>query len=136
MKGQYTGFYKYDNERVQQKLSRDQTFFDIDVTEVNGEKFFGTLKEEAVGQPGLGSIIGELSGDTISFIKQMNVAAGIKSDGQLKTYNTRHPKIYYKGIYEKEKFVGSWKIKFGFIFVGLLPIPIPPISGTWEMRKK
>jgi hypothetical protein len=136
MKGHYTGFYKYDSERIQKKLSREQTFFNIDITEIDGENFSGAVKEESIGQPGTGTIMGMLNGDTISFIKQMSIAASITPDGQQKIYNTKHPKIYYKGSYSDGKYKGTWKIKFGVIFVGFIPIPIPPTSGTWEMRKK
>ena len=69
--GQYQGFYKYANERINQNLGRQQTFFDIDISEVDGENFYGTVKEEPVGQPGTGTITGLLSADNISFIKQI-----------------------------------------------------------------
>ena len=135
-RGKFVGFYKYNNERIQKNLSRDQTFFDIEIKEVDGEYFFGSVKEEPVGQPGIGTINGVMIADKISFIKQMSIAASITREGQSKTYNTRHPKIYYEGYYADNKFKGTWKIKFGFIFVGLLPIPIPPTSGIWEMERK
>jgi hypothetical protein len=135
MKGQYTGFYKY-SERIQKNLPREQTFFEINITEVNEPIFYGTVQDEPGGPPGTGTITGELVEDKIFFIKQMAIASSIALDGQQRTYNTRHPKIYYQGIKTGEIFTGTWKIKFGFIFVGLIPIPIIPTSGTWEMREK
>jgi hypothetical protein len=136
MKGQYTGFYKYDSETLQKVLARDQTFFDIEIQEFDGEMFSGKVREEAGGQPGPGTITGHLHGNNISFIKQMDIAATIWPDGSVKTHNARHPKIYYSGTHADGKFTGTWKIKFGFIFAGFFPIPIVPTSGTWEMRKK
>lgn len=136
MKGKYLGFYKYNNERVHNKLGRSQTFFDLEITGIEGDNFWGTVEDEPIGQPGTGTITGVLKGGNISFIKQMSVAASITADGSLKTYNSKHPKIYYNGIYTDGKYKGTWKIKFGFIFSGLIPIPIPPISGIWEMRLK
>jgi hypothetical protein len=135
MKGQYIGFYKY-HPRVQERLSRGQTFFDINITEADGDNFFGTVKDEPAGQPGTGTITGVASADKISFIKQMSIATSITADGQNRTYNSRHPKIYYEGVFADNKFQGTWKIKFGFIFAGLIPIPVIPTTGTWEMRKK
>jgi len=136
MKKHYTGFYNYNNLRIQEKLGREQTFFELEISITNGDAFSGTVQEEIIGQPGTGIVKGRLKGDTISFVKQMSVAASILPEGQLKTYNTKHPKIHYRGKLENGTFSGSWKIKFGFIFVGFLPIPIPPISGNWEMREK
>jgi hypothetical protein len=137
MEGIYTGFYKYDSERIQQKLGRSQTFFDLEISEVDGDKFGGTVQEESVGQPGPGTITGELKGNHISFVKQMDIACAITPDGGQKTYNSKHPKIFYDGVLLPDgKYVGNWKIKFGFLFIGILPIPIPTTSGTWEMRRK
>lgn len=135
MIGKYKGSYIYSNERIQQSLSRDKTIFNIDITEFDGVNFVGTVNEEPCGQPGTGSIHGKIENNTISFIKQMQIAASITPEGKVKTYNSRHPKIYYEGKLVEDVYSGTWKIKFGFIFVGILPIPIPPTSGKWEMGK-
>jgi len=110
MIGQYEGFYKYDNERIQQSLSRDKTIFYLDISEFDGNEFYGMVRDEPRGQPGKGTIYGELKGDKISFIKQMQIAASILPDGKNKVYNTRHPKIYYEGILSEGKYIGTWRI--------------------------
>lgn len=136
MKGQYTGFYKYDNKRIDNILGRTQTFFDIDITEVEDGKFYGTVQDEPIAKTGPGIISGELIGEQIFFIKQMAIRTIMTDDGQQKSFNKRHPKIYYKGIKVDNKFKGTWKIKFGFIFIGIIPIPMATTRGTWEMRIK
>ncbi len=126
MLGKYTGFYKYNNERVNQILSRDQTFFEINILFEEGEYFAGELKDEPIGQPGTGVLNGTLKGDAISFIKHMPTSFSFKADGHIRETKSKHPKIYYEGTFINGKFKGTWKIKFGFIIQGFLPILVVP----------
>ena len=135
-KGQYSGFYKYDNINIQRNLGRDQTFFEIDITEIDGQSFCGTVRDEPIGQPGIGTIKGRYKGNKIYFIKQMQIAQIMLPDGQVKTSNKMHPKIYYEGIVSEDRFEGTWKIKFGFILKEILPLIGIKTTGSWEMRKK
>lgn len=32
--------------------------------------------------------------------------------------------------------VGTWRFKFGFIWFGIIPIPVIPSKGNWSMSKK
>jgi hypothetical protein len=136
MKGQFTGFYKYDNKFADKLLGREQTFFEIEITEDDGANFYGTVKEEEVGHPGIGTITGIKHGNEISFIKQMPTAGRLGMDGQIKYHNRNHPKLYYSGSYIDDRYVGIWKMKFKIYFEGIVPIITPPSTGTWEMRKK
>jgi hypothetical protein len=136
-KGHYTGFYKYNKERIQKIIAHDKTLFFIDINDTDGEKFSGTIQDDinTGGTPGIGTITGKINGDKIFFVKQMPIAAIITNDVQ-KNFNKKHRKIYYDGIKSDGIFKGTWKLKFGFIFFGLLPILIAETRGTWEMKKK
>jgi hypothetical protein len=135
MIGKYTGFYKYNNIRAQRMLGREQTFFDIEIIEFDGETFSGEVQEEPVGHQGKGTITGKLIGNNLTFIKQMPTKAVLTPNGEIKTYNKPHPKLFYKGILVDKKFIGTWTLKSGLDFFGLFSFPINT-HGTWEMRKK
>ncbi len=139
MKGNYRGFYKYDNERIHKKLGIDRTLFNIEITESIGETISGVVEDDlnTKGTPGVGIVSGTFHGGNISFVKQMPVLSSIGSGGELKTYpNKRHPKIYYEGIeVEKGFFQGFWKMKFGFRFFGRFLQIFSSASGTWEMQR-
>ena len=136
MIGKYKGFYKYDKQKIQKSISHGVTFFFLEITETNGDKFIGTVEDDknTGGTPGTGVISGELIGDKISFIKQMPIASFV-ANGQMKTFDKKHPKIYYEGVKIDEKFIGTWKIKFGLLMVGLLFLLGAKTTGTWEMEK-
>lgn len=139
MKVKYKGFYKYDNERIQKYVAHDKTLFAVEITDVINGKFSGNVEDDIStgGRPGVGKVSGEISGDKISFIKQMPVASSFGKGGKENNRNTKHPKIYYSGVaVGQNKFEGRWQIKFGIIFNGLIPIPVIPTSGIWEMEKE
>lgn len=137
MKGLYKGFYKYDKERIQKIVAHDMTLFHINITEVDGLTFTGEIKDDTNtgGTPGTGTITGVLNGNKIEFTKQMPIASIISADGKIKTLNKKHRKIYYEGRKSGDIFKGTWKIPFGFLLVGILPIPMAKTTGTWEMEK-
>jgi hypothetical protein len=138
MNGKYRGFYRYDNTRVQTSIGFDKTYFRIDITKDLENEFNGTVEDDlsSGGTPGIGRVVGKCQEGVISFIKQMPIASAITVTGEKKTFNARHPKIHYEGIeLEPGRFQGTWRIKFGFIFIGLIPVPVSRMSGKWEMTR-
>ncbi len=136
MKGKYKGYYIYDNPKFQQQINHDKTFFNIEITEFSNGEFFGFVEDDidTGGTPGKGIIKGEKNGNNVFFIKEMPIAAFI-INGKLKTYKKKHPKIYYKGIITDNNIEGEWKIKSGFIMLGLSFLFGLKVSGTWMMEK-
>jgi hypothetical protein len=139
--GHWIGQYKFDKE-VHQKMSGfDSTNFEIEITKVDNNNFIGKVQDDLStgGTEGVGEIIGKVSGEKIEFIKQMPIMTLlVGKDGTRKTLNKKHRKIYYQGIFssDKKSIAGQWRFKFGFIWFGLIPIPIVPTKGTWAMTLK
>ena len=139
MKGKYRGYYRYDNERIRNYIGFEKTFFDIEIEEENNTNFRGMVQDDKVsgGQEGFGIIIGTIDGASISFTKQMSTASSFGQGGKVNTYHTKGPKIYYSGVKTPNgSYRGVWKIKFGFIFNGIIPTPVLPTTGEWEMQEK
>ena len=139
MKGNYRGFYKYDNERIHRKLGIDRTLFSLEITETTGNAISGSVEDDlnTKGMPGTGTVAGVFHGGNISFVKQMPVSVSIHAKGELNIdSDTMHPKIYYEGIeLERGFFKGFWKMKFQIRIKGWSLLLIPPSSGTWEMQR-
>lgn len=136
MIGEYKGYYKYDNPKVQKQIKHDKTFFYIEITEFENGQIQGFVEDDidTGGTPGKGIIKGEKNGGEIYFIKEMPTAAFLVN-GEMKTYDKKHPKIYYKGIMNSDKIEGDWKIKFGFFMSGLMILLGAKTTGTWMMEK-
>jgi hypothetical protein len=136
-KGHWIGSYKFNNPAYQNMVGFEQTNFEIDIQDVYQEHFTGTVRDDLStgGTEGVGKITGKADGEKIEFIKQMPVWTLIDQKGTRKTYNKKHPKIYYSGIFSQDKktISGQWKFKLGFHWIGILPIPIIPVKGTWVM---
>jgi hypothetical protein len=139
--GYWIGEYKFDKE-VHQKMSGfDSTNFEIEITKVDNCNFSGKVQDDLStgGTEGIGEIIGKVSGEKIEFIKQMPVMTlMVGKDGIRKKLNKSHRKIYYQGIFsgDRKSISGKWRFKFGFIWFGLIPIPVTPTKGTWTMKIK
>jgi len=136
MKGKYKGYYKYDNPKAQKQIKHEKTFFNIEITEFDNGKILGFVEDdiETGGTPGKGVIKGKKNGNEFFFIKEMPTAAFL-INGEMKTYDKKHPKIYYKGIVNDNKIEGEWKIKLGFFMSGLMILLGTKTTGTWMMEK-
>jgi hypothetical protein len=115
----------------------DSTNFDIEVTSIDNNDFIGKVQDDlTTGEQKVLEIVGKISGDKVAFVKQMPIMTLIvDKNGTRKTLIKRHKKIYYSGTFSRDRTTisGQWKFKFGFIWVGLIPVPIFPINGTWTM---
>jgi hypothetical protein len=136
-KGKWTGHYKYDRKSVEELRGIDQTGFEIEIVSTNNEFFTGTVRDDQKtgGTEGIGEINGKVTGSRIEFIKQMPVLTVLVQKGTRKTYNKKHPPIYYTGTLsdDRKTVSGQWRINFGFIWVGILPVPMMPMKGSWTM---
>ena len=137
--GLWTGYYKFDNEALQKTSGFEYTNFEITIQTIDKNCFAGIVEDnlETGGTEGVGEIKGNVFGEKVEFVKQMPIMTVIiDKKGTRKTFNKKHRPIYYSGTFsaDKKTISGNWKFKFGFIWLGLLPIPITPTKGTWEMK--
>lgn len=139
--GQWVGQYKFEKE-VHQKMSGfESTNFELEVIKADNNNFFGKIQDDLStgGTEGVGEIIGKISGEKIEFIKQMPIMTlMVGKNGTRETLNKKHRKIYYQGIFssDRKSISGQWRFKFGFIWLGIIPIPVSPTKGTWTMKLK
>jgi hypothetical protein len=137
--GHWIGHYKFDKEAHQKMTGFDSTNFEIEITHLDKNIFFGTVKDDLFtgGTEGIGEVHGKVKGDIVEFVKQMPVMTLLVDKvGTRKTLNKKHRKIYYSGTFssDKKSISGQWRFKFGFIWSGLIPIPVIPTKGTWTMK--
>ncbi|ABG57871.1 hypothetical protein [Cytophaga hutchinsonii] len=140
-KGQWTGYYSFLNEKINKARGFIQTNFTIEILSVNGNTFKGTVADDLStgGTEGIGEIKGISSGNKIEFVKQMPVlTVFVDRAGTKKTYNKKHRPIYYYGDLSSDgkTISGQWKFKLGFIWIGIIPVPMHPSKGTWMMKLK
>ena len=137
--GHWTGQYKFDKEFHQKMNGFEGTNFEIEITAVDNNNFVGKVQDDLAsgGTEGIGEIEGKVIGDKIEFVKQMPVMTLlVGKKGTRKTFNKKHPKIYYSGTFssDKKNISGQWRFKFRFFWFGLIPIPAIPTKGTWTMN--
>ncbi|MEO6454963.1 MAG: hypothetical protein ABIN97_12855 [Ginsengibacter sp.] len=139
--GHWIGQYKFDKEVHQKMTGFDTTNFEIEITAVDNNNFVGKVQDDLAtgGTEGIGEIEGKVTGDKVDFVKQMPIMTLlVNKKGTRKTFNRKHRKIYYSGNFSSDRKLisGQWRFKFGFIWFGLIPIPITPTKGTWTMKLK
>lgn len=137
--GHWVGQYKFDKEVHQKMTGFDSTNFEIEITTVDNNNFLGKVQDDLTtgGTEGIGEIEGKVRGDIVEFVKQMPVMTLLVGNkGRKNTLNRKHRKIFYSGIFssDRKSISGQWRFRFGFIWFGLIPIPIAPTKGTWEMK--
>ena len=139
MIGNWKGYYKHESKRIPTERKKQKTVFHIEITEFENNIFQGKITEDVNtnGMNGTGKINGTIKRNKITFIKEMPIETQLMNGEVLET-NKKHPKIYYKGSYNKlsEKYKGSWRFKFGFTKVNGKFAIIMPIKGIWEMEKR
>ena len=138
IKGNWKGQYKYNLKAHPDIKGLEATNFEIEILSIVNEYFTGSVQDDLKtgGTEGIGEITGTITGNKIEFTKQMPVKTVLfnKRLGR-KTFNKKHPPIYYSGTFSEggKTVSGTWKFKFGFLWIGIFPIPMPPTSGTWTM---
>ncbi|GGH83092.1 hypothetical protein GCM10011379_57960 [Filimonas zeae] len=136
--GQWKGYYSYSGEKVNKFRQFENTLFDIEILTVNGNFFTGKVQDDlgTGGTEGVGDITGQIKGNGIDFVKRMPVLTFIVDEkGTRKTFNKKHPPIFYTGEFtnDGQTVNGTWRFKFCFVWLGIIPIPIMPIKGAWSM---
>ncbi len=142
MLGNWKGFYKYDNDKIQKIIGYEETGFEIIIDKFDGKNFTGkvTDDERTGGMKETGQVVGRIERDKIYFEKIMPKNYQINPvNGDRKYTEKSHPTIYYFGKVsnERNKFEGNWKFKkrLGLLFY-LIPIIYSPGKGTWKMELK
>lgn len=140
-KGTWTGSYRFSDPKINKIRGFEQTNFVIQIREVDGESFSGTVEDDLStgGMEGVGEIHGKVIGDRIEFVKQMpRMTLLVDKNGTRKTQNKKHRLLYYSGQFsaDKKEIKGAWKFKPGFIWYGIIPIPVGSTKGTWTMDLK
>lgn len=139
--GKWKGHYSFEDEEVNRIRGFEKTFFEMDIWSVNGNAFTGNIQDDLTtgGTEGVGTISGNITGDSIDFVKLMPVMTLlIDRKGTRKTANRRHRPIYYTGQFSSDgKTVsGTWRFKRGFLWLGILPVPVRASKGTWSMTRE
>lgn len=139
--GQWTGHYSFKDEKVNKIRGFEKTFFEIEILSVNDNAFTGKIHDDLTtgGTEGVGEISGKIIGDRIDFVKLMPVMTFlIDRKGTKKTFNKKHRPIYYTGQFSSDgqTVSGTWRFKFGFVWIGIIPVPVIPSKGIWSMTRK
>ena len=140
MIGSWKGYYKYDNQTAQKVMGAELTHFTVVIHSFDGKFFEGTIRDDlsSGGMEGEGQIIGKIENCTVTFKKIMPKSTYVYKDGTRKTLDKRHPAIYYTGTIARNKMSmeGNWKMKYQIVFLlGLIPFPVKPSPGTWNMSR-
>ena len=140
-KGSWNGYYSFSNQEINKARGFDNTNFEIIISTLNANEFTGTVQDDlnTGGTQGIGEVAGKVEGDKIEFVKRMPIMTLlVDKKGTIKTMNKKHRPIYYSGQFlsDKKTISGTWKFKFGFIWFGIIPVPIIPAKGTWTMSLK
>tara|TARA_R110002167_G_scaffold79828_2_gene219852 strand:- start:1198 stop:1632 length:435 start_codon:yes stop_codon:yes gene_type:complete len=136
--GNWSGNYSFLNPEINKIRGFEKTNFSIKITAVEKNKFTGRIQDDLTtgGTEGVGEIIGQINNNKVEFVKKMPIMTIlVDSKGTRKTYNKKHRPIYYSGEFsiDKKTVTGTWRFKFGFIWIGIIPIPVKPSKGTWSM---
>ncbi|MDF2456549.1 MAG: hypothetical protein K0R51_2542 [Cytophagaceae bacterium] len=139
--GQWTGHYSFKDEEINKIRGFEKTFFTIEILTVNDHAFTGKVQDDLTtgGTEGIGTIAGSIQGDRMDFVKSMPVMTLlVDRKGTIKTYNKKHRPIFYSGQFSSDgqTVSGTWRFKFGFVWIGIIPVPMMPSSGFWSMTRK
>jgi hypothetical protein len=123
--GNWSGYYSFLDPEINKIRGFDKTNFDIQITTIKDNTFTGKIQDDLAtgGTEGIGEIIGQVNGDKVEFVKKMPVLTLlIDKKGQLSK--------------DKQTVTGTWRFKFGFVWLGIIPIPVRTSKGTWAMTFK
>ncbi|WP_281231067.1 hypothetical protein [Flavobacterium gelatinilyticum] len=140
MTGNWNGYYKFDNEIIQNAMGFEKTNFTIVIENCEGADFQGKVNDDVStgGMKETGNVIGKVRNNVIKFQKFMPKNCTIDGSGNRETLDKKHPTLYYEGTFSQDKSEagGKWyfKRKIGFRY-GFLPVLYSPGRGTWRMKK-
>jgi len=139
--GMWVGTYAYsDPQLYPPSFSKAPVEFEIVIERVQGDRFFGRVKDTSVtgGTPGTGTITGRVVDDAVEFVKQMPISQHYGINGKSTTNaNKPHRPLHYAGLFSRSKkqLTGTWRFKSGWLWKGLLPYRVSYGTGTWTMSK-
>ncbi|SNR82954.1 hypothetical protein [Flavobacterium sp. ov086] len=139
MLGNWGGYYKFENERIQKAMGFEKTNFDITIEQFDGINFNGIVNDDIKtgGMKETGRVTGKIIKNKVSFIKQMPKRIQINPNGERISLEGKHPTLYYSGTLSdnKTEIIGTWKFKrkIAFLF-GIIPILYRPGNGSWKME--
>ncbi|KRB54572.1 hypothetical protein [Flavobacterium sp. Root186] len=136
----WKGYYKFDNEKIQNAMGFEKTFFTIVIESSEGINFQGKVNDDVStgGMQETGIVIGKVNKNTIQFKKLMPKNVIIHENGYRETVDKKHPTLYYRGTFSEDKteISGEWFFKRKIVFLfGVVPILFRPGKGTWSMKK-
>ncbi|RZJ52808.1 MAG: hypothetical protein EOO44_10670 [Flavobacterium sp.] len=139
MKGNWEGYYKFDNKNIQASIGFEKTNFKIEISKFDGINFYGKVNDDVYtgGMKETGDIIGKVNKDKISFRKLMPKNDVVFPDGEREVYDRKHPVLYYIGVFsdDKKEINGKWFFKRKLYFIyGIFPMFFRPRKGTWSMK--
>jgi hypothetical protein len=134
MSGTWEGSYEYEIPDM------PTVNFIVEIDEVRGSKFSGTVKDDEAmgGTPGIGRIEGKVVGDGVIFTKQMPIYFGRDEQGtRVVDPGQKHPTLHYTGEFapSNQRLSGTWRFKTAWLWKGWIPYRVSYISGRWYMRK-
>lgn len=137
--GKWSGYYSFSDKEVSRIRGFEKTNFEIEILSVRDNAFTGHVQDDKKtgGMEGVGEISGMVHGDKVEFVKRMPVMTLlVDRNGTKKTLPKKHRPIYYSGQFaaDRKSISGTWRFKFGFIWMGFLPVPVRPSKGIWSMR--
>lgn len=140
-KGCWIGQYQYANPELQKGTGFESTNFEIEILTIADNSFSGKVQDDLStgGTEGIGEIKGKVFDNKIEFVKQMPLMTLIvDKKGTRKTFDRKHRKIYYSGLFSEDRksICGQWRFKFGIIWLGIFPLPVLPVKGSWTMKQK
>ncbi|HEY0975957.1 MAG TPA: hypothetical protein VGE21_00690 [Flavobacteriales bacterium] len=138
--GSWIGQYTYDHLLPgETENSPALVGFRIDIHRVEGDRFFGTVKDDEAtgGTPGTGTISGTFSENGVRFTKQMPIASEYDEKGRWTYENKPHRKLLYDGAFSRDKqhLSGTWRFKTAWAWYGPIPYRVSYGTGEWEMRR-
>jgi hypothetical protein len=138
MLGNWNGYYKFENQRIQKAMGFEKTNFEIIIEKFDGINFDGIVNDDIKtgGMKETGKVTGKIVNNKVSFKKLMPINTQIDLKGERKDLERKHPTLYYFGTLSENKaeIIGTWKFKrkIGFLF-GIIPIFFRPGNGSWKM---
>ena len=140
MIGKWQGFYKHTSKSIPKEYRNKFIIFNIEIKEQTDKHFYGTVcdEEQNGGMQGEGIIEGQLNDSQITFVKKMPTETILMPDGKIKVTKRKHKDIIYQGEFDEaeQQYKGTWKIKLGISWIGILPILVGSNKGVWQMKKQ
>jgi hypothetical protein len=136
VQGKWKGTIIYG--KVYRSAANRELYFEAEISQMD-EILTGTATDTGgLGvNPDPASIVGAVSGNRISFVKQYPTRHFMVGGKTIFNRKKKGPEIRYNGEFnpETQTFAGTWLIKQVTKLLGFIPITMEG-SGTWTMERK